>query len=118
VLRGSNEAIGKALAEIARQRYQCQPMPSEDPLRTRAQRRYIEKHYPALFERMRGVASAFGGRLDDDRVNFSGLFYPGVPRQPGCSVVYFPPQATATGAGIVSRDYDFTTGTLRGTRPP
>jgi hypothetical protein len=32
--------------------------------------------------------------------------------------VYFPPGVTAGGTGIVSRDYDFTTGTMRGTRPP
>src|SRR5271166_2164303 len=116
VLRGSNEAIGQALATIARERYRCQPMPSEDPVRTRAQRRYMEKNYPILLDRMRGVASAFERRLQDEAWNFSSLFYPG-PAGLGCSVIYFPAQLTATGTSIVSRDYDFTTGTLRGTRP-
>jgi hypothetical protein len=65
---------------------------------------------------MRGVAAAFGGKLDNDALNFSGLHYP-TPFPPGCSVVYLPPTMTATGTGIVSRNYDFTTGSFRGTRP-
>ncbi len=117
VLKGSNEQIGHALANLARERYRAEPLPSTDRLRTRVQRRYIRQHYPILFDRMRGVAAAFGGRLDDDARNFSALWYaPGL--RPGCSVVYFPPATTATGAGIVSRNYDFSTGTLMGQRPP
>src|SRR5215831_19158768 len=115
VLRGSNEAIGQSLAEMARQRHQARALPSQDQFRTRVQRRYIEKHYPALYDRMRGVAAAFSQRLDDDALNFSGLGF--VPLGVGCSVVHFPPAATASGASIVSRDYDFSTGTLRGTWP-
>jgi hypothetical protein len=115
VLRGSNEAIGRELAEIARQRHQGSPLPSQDPLRTRIQRRYIEKHYPALHDRMRGVAAAFGRRLDDDAWNFSGLGL--VPLGAGCSVIHLPPTRTASGSSIVSRDYDFSTGTLMGTWP-
>src|SRR5262249_11094660 len=39
--------------------------------------------------------------------------------QAGCSVVYLPPRATASGSGVVSRDYDFTTGALSfGFLPP
>jgi hypothetical protein len=30
----------------------------------------------------------------------------------GCSVFYLPPKSTAAGTGVVSRDYDFTTGNL------
>jgi hypothetical protein len=118
VLGGSNEAIGRALATIAHERYQTQAMPSADPLRTRVQRRYLEKNYPIMLDRMRGVAGAFGRRLEDDAWNFSGLFYPPAAVAPGCSVVHFPRELTATGSSIVSRDYDFTTGTMRGTRPP
>jgi hypothetical protein len=115
VLRGTNEAIGQSLAELARDRFSAQPMPSSDPFRTRVQRRYIEKNYPILFDRMKGVAASFGKSLDDDSLNFNGLWFPSPP--PGCSVIYFPPGVTADGTGIVSRDYDFTTGTLRFTRP-
>jgi predicted choloylglycine hydrolase len=116
VLRGTNQEIGQALATIARDRYQSKPVPSTDRLRTRAQRRYIERSYPILFDRMRGVAAAFGKPVDDDGFNMSGLWYP-MDLKAGCSVVYYPPAVTATGTGVVSRNYDFTTGTLRGTRP-
>jgi hypothetical protein len=111
VLRGSNEAIGRTLAEIARERYQVEPQASEDRLRTRAQRRYFEKNYPALHDRMRGVAAAFGKRFDDDGWNYSGLGFSDL--KAGCSVFYLPPALTTTGTGIVSRDYDFTLGSMR-----
>ena len=59
------------------------------------QRKYIEKHDPILFERMRGVAAAFGRPVDDAAVNFGGLWYfEGL--HAGCSVVYYPPGVTAT----------------------
>jgi hypothetical protein len=115
VLRGSNEAIGRELAEIARRRHQFSLPPSQDPFRTRVQRRYIEKHYPILHDRMRGVAAAFGRRLDDDAWNFSGLGV--VPLGAGCSVIHLPPALTANGSSMVSRDYDFSTGTLLGAWP-
>lgn len=116
VLRGTNEEIGRALATIAKERYDLKPEASSDRLRTRAQRRYFEKNYPILHDRMRGVAAAFGKRLDDDGWNFSGLPYLlGVP--PGCSVVHYPPGLTADGNGVVSRNYDFGTGTLLDARP-
>jgi hypothetical protein len=116
VLKGSNEDIGRALATLARERHQVKLLPSSDRFRTRVQRRYFQEHYPILFERMRGVASAFGQRLEDDAQNFSVLGYLASLRF-GCSVVHYPPGTTATGAGIVSRNYDFSTGTLMGNRP-
>jgi hypothetical protein len=116
VLKGTNVEIGRALATLAKDRYQLNPVPSTDRLRTRAQRRYFEKNYPILYDRMHGVAGAFDKKVDDDGFNFSGLFYP-MDFGAGCSVVYYPPKVTATGTGVVSRNYDFTTGTLRGNRP-
>ena len=116
VLKGSNEEIGRALASIAKERFQSQPIPSESPLRTRVQRRYIKEHDPILFDRMRGVAAAFGRSIDDDKLNFSSLMYL-FGSAPGCSVMHIPPSMTVDGNGVVSRDYDFTTGTLYGTRP-
>ena len=116
VLKGTNEEIGRALATIAKERYEVKPVPSTDRLRTRAQRRYLERNYPILLDRMRGVAGAFDKQVDDDGFNFSGLGYP-INFSAGCSVVYYPPTVTTTGTGVVSRNYDFTTGSLRGTRP-
>src|SRR5207249_735661 len=75
VLKGSNEEIGRALASLAKERFGVGPDSSADPLRVRMQRRFIEKNYPILHDRMRGVAAAVGGRLDDDSRNFSGLTY-------------------------------------------
>jgi hypothetical protein len=114
VLKGSNEAIGKALAEIARDRHGVKLLPSNDALRTRAQRRYFETNAPFLFDRMRGVAAAFGKRVTDDGWNFSWLDYGHLAG--GCSAIYFPPDVTADGHGLVSRDYDFATGRIGGKR--
>jgi hypothetical protein len=116
VLRGTNEQIGKALATIAKERFEVAPERSADPLRTRAQRRYIEKNYPILFERMRGAAGVFGKKVDDDAWNLSNLTYINI--KAGCSVIYLPPETTANKVGIVSRDYDFFTGTITGEKPP
>src|SRR5262245_23840886 len=116
VLKGTNEEIGRALAVLAKERFGAQPAPSADRLRTRSQRRYIEKSHPILFDRMRGVAAAFGKSVDDDGLNFSFLGYP--PGAFGCSVMHLPPKLTSTGTSIVSRNYDFSTGTLLGARPP
>lgn len=116
VLRGTNEEIGLALATHAMELYKLRPEASRDRLRTRAQRRYFEKNYPILHDRMRGVALAFGKRLSDDDWNFSSLPYLlGIPA--GCSVVYYPPGVTADGKGVISRNYDFGTGTLLDARP-
>ncbi len=115
VLRGSNEAIGRALAEIAHERHGANPTPAADLIRARAKRRYVEKNYPILYERMRGVAAAFGKPLEDDHWNHAGLDYGHLGG--GCSVIYFPAALTADGSALVSRDYDFTTGTIRGTWP-
>ncbi len=116
VLHGSNEAIGRQLAQIAKDRFKVELMPSSDPLRTKVQRHYIEKNYPILAERMRGVAAAYGKRFDDNSVNFSGLWY--LQLRASCSVMHLPAGMTASGESIVSRDYDFSTGTLFGTQPP
>jgi hypothetical protein len=115
VLKGSNEAIGRTLGEIARERHHVSLLPGQDPLRVRAQRHYFEKNFPILFERMRGVAGAYGKRLEDDAWNFSWLDYGHFSA--GCSVIHFPPSLMADGTSLVSRDYDFSTGTMLGTRP-
>jgi hypothetical protein len=116
VLRGTNEEIGRTLAQLAQERYQVKVEPSQDRLRTGAQRRYLQKNFPILYERMRGVAAAFGKRIDDDAWNHSGLGF--TELRAGCSVFYLPPKYTAHRTGIVSRDYDFTTGAFLGPLPP
>ena len=55
VLAGTNEEIGRALANLAIERFGLEAPASTDRLRTRVQRRYIEMNYPILHDRMRGV---------------------------------------------------------------
>jgi predicted choloylglycine hydrolase len=115
MLRGTNRAIGKKIAEIARD-VGVRIHPDEDTMRNRAQREYIQKNYSILYERMRGAADAFGENLEDDRFDFSGIEqYP----TPGiaCSTVFYPGSVTESGHRILSRNFDFTTGTTQGTIP-
>src|SRR5260221_2542920 len=117
VLTGTNEEIGRALAELGRERYKTALRQSTDPVRTRAQRRYIEQNDPILYARMRGVAAAFGHRVDDDGWLYADLEC--VDLDAGCSIVYLRPRATAAGKGVVSRDYDYSTGSISfGFLPP
>src|SRR5262245_2625737 len=44
VLRGTNEQIGRALAEIAKERYGAQLQPARDPVQVRAQRKFLERN--------------------------------------------------------------------------
>ncbi len=117
VLRGTNEQIGRALAGIAKERYGARLQPAKDPLQMRAQRKFLERNYPILVDRMRGVASAFGMTIDDDGWDFTALVFTDL--RAGCSIAHLPPSSMANGKSVVSRDYDFTTGALSfGFLPP
>ncbi len=116
VLKGTNEEIGHALTSIARERFHTKPEVSRDRFRTRVQRRYIQEHFPILFERMRGVAANFGQRADDDAWSFASLPFLNA-HGGGCSVVYYPAGMTADGAGVVSRNLDYTTGNAEWKKP-
>jgi hypothetical protein len=116
VLEGSNFEIGEHLAKIARERFGVTPSQRGEPVRNRAQRQYFARNYPIFHERMRGAAAEFGEEFEDDSFSFASLFYR--PARHSCSVVFYPPQYTADGVGMLSRNYDFSTGTLWGTPPP
>jgi len=113
VLRGTSFEIGKKLAEIAKERFGSGPSASRDRTVTRAQREFLARNWPAQLERMRGVAAFHAGDPDDDATDYSSLPYllgpPG-----GCSVFFVPPSRMKGGAGVLSRNYDFTTGTIDG----
>ena len=110
VLRGSNEQIGRALAEIAKERYGVKVDRAQDPVQVRAQRKFLERNYPALLDRMRGVAAAYGKELEDDAWDFGSLGFTDL--RAGCSIAHLPPQSTKNGKSVVSRDYDYSTGNL------
>ena len=116
ILRGSNVEIGGKLAQIARERFNTHITASGDPIINRTQRRYMKKTYPIMYDRTRGVAAAYGMRFEDDAVNFYGLSYLLGP-PPACSVVYYPPKTIDGGHGLLSRNYDFTTGTIAFVKP-
>lgn len=110
VLRGTNEQIGRALTEIAKERYGVKLERTNDPDRVRAMRKFLERNYPILLDRMRGVAAAFGKSVDDDQYDFAALSF--TELKAGCSIAHLPPASTTNGKSVVSRDYDFTTGDL------
>lgn len=116
VLKGSNFAIGKKIGELARQNG-TRIAPTADHLLNRAKREYMVKNYPILYERMKGVASAYGLNIEDDLYDFTMLFQ-APTATPGCSVVFYPAERTENGHDILSRNYDFTTGDAAGKRPP
>jgi predicted choloylglycine hydrolase len=114
-IKGSNYEIGRRIGEIAAK---CgkQPLSRGGALLNRIQREYVAHHYPILYERMRGIAAAFGLEIEDDRYDFSSIMmFP--MRPPGCSGVFYPGSCTENGHGVLSRNYDFTTGTMQGQRP-
>ena len=59
VLRGSNYEIGKKIAEFAI-RDGIKIFPLGEPRRNRVQRSYMKKNYPVFYQRMKGVADAYG----------------------------------------------------------
>lgn len=75
----------------------------------RSRRDFVQSAYPIQWERMKGVADAFGLAPDDDRYDFSFMDYlTDLPMPPfGCSAAYYPPATTAAGVGYLSRNFDF-----------
>src|SRR5262245_2508549 len=110
VLRGTNEEIGRALAELAKERYGVRPEPAANPAQVRAQRKFLERNFPILLDRMRGVAAAYGKSVEDDAFDFTSIGFTDL--RAGCSIAHLHPSSTANGKSVVSRDYDFTTGGL------
>jgi hypothetical protein len=114
-IQGTNYQIGHKLGELAVERYHRSPADfTADPPFAAARRAYLKRNYPVQWERVRGVAGAFGLDSDDDGYDFTNLMYNvDVPLPaPGCSVVYYPPSTTANGRGYLSRNYDFSIGTV------
>ena len=115
IMRGSNFEIGQQIGELAK-KDGTPVIPSDDYIMNRAKREYMAKNYPILHERMKGVAAAYRLNFLDDSYDFSGLFQPPMA-PPGCSVTFYPAEHTENGHNILSRNYDFTTGDLRGKNP-
>ena len=115
VLRGSQFEIGARLAQTGLAEHGLRKAPAAEPLKVRAQRRYMQKNFPLHYERMRGAAAALGVDLEKDEVDCSYLNY--APRLPACSTVFYPPHRTADSHSVLSRSFDFTTGTFTAAPP-
>ncbi len=90
-IRGTNFEIGHTLGKLAIERYGRTPADlAAIPIYARARRIYIQRHYPIHWERMKGIAAAFGLDLEDDRYDLTGLTYLMDLPMPafGCSAVY------------------------------
>jgi hypothetical protein len=111
-IEGSWFEIGRELAQLGSERHGSRPAKVQDAARTRAQRGYFAERYPAQLERMRGVAEYFGTELEKDELELDSVSYSAVSA--GCTVVFYPPETTEDGRGVLSRNFDFTTGTWEG----
>jgi hypothetical protein len=109
VLRGTNREIGRAIAEIARNEFDVQLQPAPDPVVLGALREYLQGHYPIHYQKMLGVADAYGITADDPRFDSSGLAY--LFELPGCSTAFIPPAKSQNGHSLISRNFDFSLGT-------
>ncbi|MFT6396587.1 MAG: hypothetical protein ACJAYU_001330 [Bradymonadia bacterium] len=110
VLRGIPEQIGSALAEIALRDLGVRKDPWVNPDATREHLAWLERNWPTQRQRALGVAGALGLDPKDFSVDPSCLYYDWAV--PGCSNVFWPGNSTADGHSVLSRNYDFTTGTV------
>jgi hypothetical protein len=107
---GTNFQIGQKLAELALERYgQVDMLLPVSVDHVRARRAYFQRSHPIHWQRMCGVAAAFGLDPYDDRYDLSNLWGNLEAEMPamGCSVAYYPPSTTASGHGYLSRNLDF-----------
>ena len=111
VLRGSNEEIGKALGDIAQEWLDIKLGRYAAPVYAKARRLYMEKNYPILLERMKGVARSYGISSTDNTYVTSSLYYDIAPF--ACSSIYFPASSTTNGHALFSQNMDFYITTMR-----
>lgn len=110
-IEGNNREIGRCLAEAARAVHGAAAEPQlMDAVVQRSRRRWFLERYPAMAERARGVADAFGVEEDSDEVAVDWLSTYDVPA--GCSVAFYPGEGTKDGRGRLSRNFDFPTATF------
>ncbi|MBN2688197.1 MAG: linear amide C-N hydrolase [Deltaproteobacteria bacterium] len=111
VLRGTNEEIGKALGDIAREWLDVKLGRYASPVYAKARRLYMAKNYPILLDRMKGVAESYNLSPADDTYVTSYLVYDLAPL--ACSALYFPAGFTTSGHILLAHNMDFYITTLR-----
>jgi hypothetical protein len=107
-LRGSQQAIGRKLAEIAQSRHGVELVRLDPPMADH-RLEFYRSAYPMHYQRALGVKGHFGTALSGG-LDATVLPY-NLPNNFGCSVVYYPPSHCASGHATLSRNYDWSTGT-------
>lgn len=111
VLRGTHFEIGEALGIIARDDLGVDKTAQwSDPIATQEHAAWLAEHWPEHHQRSLGAAAAFGAGPSNREQDFSYLHYDWAV--PGCSNCFYPPSTTADGHAVLSRNYDFTTGSV------
>ncbi|WP_265580139.1 C45 family autoproteolytic acyltransferase/hydolase [Methanofollis aquaemaris] len=106
VVAGTNEEIGSALGKIAQDDYGVSNLSSfSDRLHADARREYLQRNAPVLYERMLGVASAYGVDPANTTHDTSGLPYD--LGSFACSMIYYPPNTTTAGHAMACRNMDY-----------
>src|ERR1041385_1138456 len=108
-LEGSNAQIGAKLAEIARDRHGARGDTAPGTLAA-DQLAWLQSHWPEMAERSAGGATFFGRKAGENGFDPTSLGYD-LNVRPGCSVVFYPMNSVAGGHAMLSRNYDFPTGT-------
>lgn len=109
-VQGTQRQIGRKMAEIAKNRYGVTLATNVSPDYGKARYAYLQKNYPALLERSRGVLDAYGLKDNDPSVDPTALMYS--LGKIGCSMVYFPGSTTENGHAIAIRSMDFISGSM------
>ena len=106
VLKGNNTQIGIALGQIAQSDYGVKSLTRyADPVYGKARQAYMERNYPIMRDRMKGIAMAYG--LAPDNATFDTNTLPYNVGSLACSMIYFPPETTANGHAITSRNMEW-----------
>ena len=105
VVTGTDYEIGRNLAELGRSDYGVTLQRYLDPVYARARADYFEALWPAMADRMRGVADGFGVDVYTTDLDPSCLKYD--LGGSGCSAVFIPPSLSANGHPMVGRNYDY-----------
>jgi hypothetical protein len=110
VLKGTNQEIGKALAEIAKSDYRARLVKYASPLYGKARLAYMKTNYPILLERMKGVASAFRLAAGAPDYDTSSLYY--CLSAPKCSAIFFPARVSENGRNFYACNRDYYLGSM------
>ncbi|MHB8119133.1 MAG: C45 family autoproteolytic acyltransferase/hydrolase [Methanothrix sp.] len=106
VLKGNNTQIGMAQAEISQRDYGVNSLTRyADPVYGKARQTYMERNYPMMEERMKGIAMAYG--LSPDNASFDTNTLPYDMGSLACSMIYFPPQTAENGHAITARNLEW-----------